>query len=211
KDGKWQMKCTLLGYINAGLPDKVVLSGAGEEGKDLEATFELGEPSKPVEVVFNIEDEDVDNCYFKEDMRFNSYNASVRVNFKDCSDRYGIQWDIPLCFQLGPKGTIIPDYYCSQSGNGYTQESLTGSWSCNSINLSFTTSGNSKMDPAFMSCWGPCVDVNAKFTGTATINADSNKNLVYSGSGNVSQTYTYTRECCPSTGSGTKTCEKPFN
>ncbi|MBF0376480.1 MAG: hypothetical protein HQK72_03250 [Desulfamplus sp.] len=154
---------------------------------------------------------EMDDCYLKEDMFFNSYNASIRVNFKDCSDRYGIQWDIPLCFQLGPNGTIIPDDYCYQGENEYSQKSLTGSWSCNSIDLSFTTSGNTKMDPPFMSCWGPCVDVNANFTGTATITADSSGKFTYTGSGNVSETYTYTKSCCPTYGDGTKTCEKPFS
>ncbi len=215
KDGKWQMKCTLLGYINAGLPDKVVLSGVGEQGEDLETKFELVDPSKSVEILFDIEDVQNNDCYFKEGMILNQNNGgSVRVNFNGCSkyspDSQTIQWDIPLCFQLGPNGTIIPDDYCSQSGNGYTQESLTGSWSCNSINLSFTTSGNSKIDPYFMDCMGPCVDVNAKFTGTATISADSNKKLTYTGSGNVSQTYNYTNKCCPRTPDGTVTCEKPF-
>ncbi len=210
--------------VNKGDVFYLIADNSGNEGETLYTNIQIsvnGVEKLTTSHTFNLQGgysaklwiikSEIDNCYFKEDMFFNSYNASVRVNFKDCGDRSGIQWDIPLCFQLGPNGTIIPDDYCSQGGNDYTQESLTGSWSCNSINLSFTTAGNSKIDPSFMSCWGPCVDIRAMFTGTATITADSSGKLTSTGSGNVSQTYTYTKECCPTTTPGTKTCEKPFN
>lgn len=151
-----------------------------------------------------------DNCYLREDMFFDSYNASVRVNFKSCNEFQSLQWDIPLCFQLGPNGTIIPDAYCSQGGNDYIQESLTGSWSCNSINISFVTSGSSQIDPPGAGCWGACVNTEVKFSGTATISADSNYNMISRGSGNLSQTYTYTTSCCPTKTPGTETCEKTF-
>lgn len=151
-----------------------------------------------------------ESCYLREDMFFDSYNASVRVNFKSCNEFQSLQWDIPLCFQLGPNGTIIPDDYCSQGGNDYIQESLTGSWSCNSINLSFITSVSSQIDPPGAGCWGACVNTDVKFSGTATISADSNYNMVSNGSGNLSQTYTYTTSCCPTKTPGTETCEKTF-
>ncbi|MBF0099856.1 MAG: hypothetical protein HQK77_03020 [Desulfobacterales bacterium] len=147
-------------------------------------------------------------CGVGEGSRYNGYNAYFRVKYKDCSDWQENTWDMPLCFKLGPGGTIIPDPSCYQGANKFVQESLTGSWYGCTIELSFTSKVNTTVDQS--GCWGPCVGATLTFTGTATITVLPGGKMIKHANGTVDQTYTYTYECCPTNTSGSETCQKTF-
>lgn len=58
--GEWQMKCTLYGYMNAGLPDRAELTIPATEAAEertLEASFIFNDSGAPAEIVFNLEDD----------------------------------------------------------------------------------------------------------------------------------------------------------
>ncbi|MBF0230346.1 MAG: hypothetical protein HQK63_12285 [Desulfamplus sp.] len=144
-----------------------------------------------------------DSCSLEEGKMFTSSNV-VRVSFKDCNSYNTIPADIPLPFTLGANGSIIPK---NQSAPyGWKIQSLSGSWSCNTINLTFTVELTYN-NPWFISCRNSSCNAILTFTGNATLTTDANGDIIKSGksaTGKVSQQYNNSYE--PKT-----SCETSFS
>jgi hypothetical protein len=141
----------------------------------------------------------VEECAFKEYMQFGGSKSSFNVQYMDCWKKYQ-PMTFPLCFKLNPGGTISPTQSeCYQGGNPFVQEYLTGSWSCNAINISFKTTMNGFMQDPGIACHVGCMAVTAALSGTATITADKDGNLINTATGDVTQSYSWDHACCPTT------------
>ncbi|MBF0303373.1 MAG: LamG domain-containing protein [Desulfamplus sp.] len=131
---------------------------------------------------------DNNSCSLKEGKMFTSLNT-VGVSFKDCNNNNTITADIPLTFSLGTNGTIIPKK--EWTPYGWELKSLSGSWNCNTINLTFTVELTYN-NPWFISCRDSSCSAILTFTGNATLTADANGDIPKSGksaTGKVSQQY----------------------
>ncbi|MBF0376481.1 MAG: LamG domain-containing protein [Desulfamplus sp.] len=130
----------------------------------------------------------ISSCSLEEGKMFTSLNT-VRVSFKDCNNYNTITADIPLTFSLGSNGTIIPKK--EWTPYGWELKSLSGSWNCNTINLTFTVELTYN-NPWFISCRDSSCNAVLTFTGNATLTADANGDITKSGktaTGKVSQQY----------------------
>ncbi|MBF0204914.1 MAG: hypothetical protein HQK67_11560, partial [Desulfamplus sp.] len=131
---------------------------------------------------------DNNSCSLEEGKTFGSTYGYLPTKYNPCGEGEEQQWDLPLCYKLGPRGTIIPEpTKCDMAEYNLVQESLTGSWSCNSIDLVFTSTVTTRNNASLT------------FTGTANIKADvTSGKLTKTTSGSVHQVW------------GTKVCDKPF-
>jgi hypothetical protein len=137
--------------------------------------------------------ENVTCAFFERDLQVSLPN----VQFKSCQ-----------------KGGTINNYSNTITGilmnlnlnaNGSLKNSagdITGTWTCNSLNLNLNTLYNDGIDKG---CWGS-VPAQYKYVGTASVTV-SNGVSISSGSGNVtSQLLTFTRDNCPTIGNATYSC-----